>query len=117
ARGNHEQRAMNVLRQVGLAHKRKAYPIELSLGEQQRVAIARAMVTDAPLLLADEPTGNLDPDTALEIMELLDDINLRGTTILLATHARDLVDSYKHRTLVLRNGELVRDDARGGYSL
>ncbi len=117
ARGNHEQRAMAVLRQVGLAHKRKAYPIELSLGEQQRVAIARAMVTDAPLLLADEPTGNLDPDTALEIMELLDDINLRGTTILLATHARDLVDSYKRRTLVLRNGELVRDDARGGYSL
>ncbi len=117
ARGNHEQRAMTVLRQVGLVHKRKAYPIELSLGEQQRVAIARAMVTDAPLLLADEPTGNLDPDTALEIMELLDDINLRGTTILVATHARDLVDSYKRRTLVLRNGELVRDDARGGYSL
>lgn len=117
ARGNHEQRAMTALRQVSLAHKRKAFPIELSLGEQQRVAIARAMVTDAPLLLADEPTGNLDPDTALEIMELLDDINLRGTTILLATHARDLVDSYKRRTLVLRNGELVRDDARGGYSL
>ncbi|HRN19664.1 MAG: ATP-binding cassette domain-containing protein [Trueperaceae bacterium] len=117
ARGNHEQRAMTALRQVGLAHKRKAFPIELSLGEQQRVAAARALVTDAPLLLADEPTGNLDPDTALEIMELLDDINLRGTTILLATHARDLVDSYKRRTLVLRNGELVRDDARGGYSL
>ncbi len=117
ARGNHEQRAMTALRQVGLAHKRKAFPIELSLGEQQRVAAARALVTDAPLLLADEPTGNLDPDTALEIMELLDDINLRGTTILLATHARDLVDSYKRRTLVLRNGELVRDDAGGGYSL
>ncbi len=117
ARGNLEQRAMQVLRQVGLAHKRKAYPIELSLGEQQRVAIGRAMVTDAPLLLTDEPTGNLDPDTAMEILELLNDINLRGTTVVVATHARDLVDRYKRRTLVLRNGELVRDDAHGGYSL
>ncbi len=116
-RGNHEQRALQALRQVGLAHKRKAYPIELSLGEQQRVAIARALVTDAPLLLADEPTGNLDPDTAMEILELLNDINLRGTTVMVATHARELVDRFKRRTLVLRNGELVRDDGRGGYSL
>jgi cell division transport system ATP-binding protein len=116
-RGNHEQRALQALRQVGLAHKRKAYPIELSLGEQQRVAIARALVTDAPLLLADEPTGNLDPDTAMEILELLNDINLRGTTVLVATHARELVDRFKRRTLVLRNGELVRDDGLGGYSL
>src|SRR5690606_2627831 len=97
ARGNLEQRAMQVLRQVGLAHKRKAYPIELSLGEQQRVAIGRAMVTDAPLLLTDEPTGNLDPDTTTEILELLNDINLRGTTVVVATHARDLVDRYKRR--------------------
>ncbi|MFO7545677.1 MAG: cell division ATP-binding protein FtsE [Trueperaceae bacterium] len=116
-RGNHEQRALQALRQVGLAHKRKAYPIELSLGEQQRVAIARALVTDAPLLLADEPTGNLDPDTAMEILELLNDINLRGTTVMVATHARELVDRFKRRTLVLRNGELVRDDGLGGYSL
>jgi cell division transport system ATP-binding protein len=116
-RGNHEQKALAALRSVGLAHKRKAYPIELSLGEQQRVAIARAMVTDPPLLLADEPTGNLDPDTAMEILELLNDINLRGTTVLVATHARDLVDRFKRRTLVLRNGELVRDDVGGGYSL
>ncbi len=116
-RGNHEQRALQALRQVGLAHKRKAYPIELSLGEQQRVAIARGLVTDAPLLLADEPTGNLDPDTAMEILELLNDINLRGTTVLVATHARELVDRFKRRTLVLRNGELVRDDDHGGYSL
>lgn len=117
SRGNHEQRALQALRQVGLAHKRKAFPIELSLGEQQRIAIARAMVTDPPLLLADEPTGNLDPDTAMEIVELLNDINLRGTTVLVATHARDLVDRFKRRTLVLRNGELVRDDVAGGYSL
>ncbi len=103
-RGNHEQKALQALRNVGLAHKRKAYPIELSLGEQQRVAIAR-------------PTGNLDPDTAMEILELLNDINLRGTTVLVATHARDLVDRFKRRTLVLRNGELVRDDLGGGYSL
>jgi len=116
-RGNHEQKALQALRNVGLAHKRKAYPIELSLGEQQRVAIARAMVTDPPLLLADEPTGNLDPDTAMEILELLNDINLRGTTVLVATHARDLVDRFKRRTLVLRSGELVRDDVGGGYSL
>ncbi|HZW29047.1 MAG TPA: cell division ATP-binding protein FtsE, partial [Trueperaceae bacterium] len=67
--------------------------------------------------LADEPTGNLDPDTAMEILELLNDINLRGTTVLVATHARDLVDRFKRRTLVLRNGELVRDDEGGGYSL
>jgi len=117
SKGNYEQKALQALRQVGLVHKRKAFPIELSLGEQQRVAIARAMVTEPPLLLADEPTGNLDPDTAMEILELLNDINLRGTTVLFATHARDLVDRFKRRTLVLRNGELVRDDVSGGYSL
>jgi cell division transport system ATP-binding protein len=116
-RGNMEQRALLALRQVGLAHKRKAFPIELSLGEQQRVAIARAMVTSPPLLLADEPTGNLDPDTAMEILELLNDVNIKGTTVIVATHSRDLVDRFKRRTLVLRNGELVRDDDRGGYSL
>lgn len=117
AKGNYEQKALGALRQVGLVHKRKAFPIELSLGEQQRVAIARAIVTEPPLLLTDEPTGNLDPDTAMEILELLNDINLRGTTVLVATHARDLVDRFRRRTLVLRNGELVRDDDRGGYSL
>jgi cell division transport system ATP-binding protein len=116
-RGNMEQRALLALRQVGLAHKRKAFPIELSLGEQQRVAIARAMVTNPALLLADEPTGNLDPDTAMEVVELLNDVNIKGTTVIVATHSRDLVDRFKRRTLVLRNGELVRDDDRGGYSL
>ncbi len=116
-RGNMEQRALLALRQVGLAHKRKAFPIELSLGEQQRVAIARAMVTSPALLLADEPTGNLDPDTAMEVVELLNDVNIKGTTVIVATHSRDLVDRFKRRTLVLRNGELVRDDDRGGYSL
>jgi cell division transport system ATP-binding protein len=81
------------------------------------VAIARALVTNPPLLLCDEPTGNLDPDTSWEILELLNDVNIKGTTVVIATHSRDLVDAMKHRTLVLRNGELVRDDDRGGYSL
>lgn len=116
-RGNLEQRALLVLRQVGLAHKRKAYPIELSMGEVQRVAIARAMVTNPPLLLCDEPTGNLDPDTSWEILELLNDLNIRGTTVVVATHSRDLVDRLRRRTVVLRDGALVRDDDAGGYSL
>jgi cell division transport system ATP-binding protein len=116
-RGNLEQRALQVLRQVGLAHKRKAYPIELSMGEQQRVSIGRALVTNPPLLLCDEPTGNLDPDTSWEILELLNDVNIRGTTILVATHSRELVDRLRRRTLVLRGGELVRDDPQGGYAL
>jgi cell division transport system ATP-binding protein len=116
-RGNLEQRALLALRQVSLAHKRKAFPIELSLGEQQRVAIARALVTNPPLLLCDEPTGNLDPDTSWEILELLNDVNIKGTTVLVATHSRDLVERLRRRTIVLRNGELVRDDEQGGYSL
>jgi cell division transport system ATP-binding protein len=116
-RGNLEQRALASLRQVGLAHKRKAFPIELSLGEQQRVAIGRALVTNPPLMLCDEPTGNLDPDTSWEILELLNDVNIKGTTVIVATHSRELVDSMKRRTLVLRGGQLVRDDESGGYSL
>ena len=116
-RGNLEQRALLALRQVSLAHKRKAYPIELSLGEQQRVAIARALVTNPPLLLCDEPTGNLDPDTSWEVLELLNDVNIKGTTVIVATHSRDIVERLRRRTIVLRNGELVRDDETGGYSL
>ncbi len=112
-----EQRALSVLRDVSLAHKRKAYPIELSLGEQQRVAIARALVTNPPLLLCDEPTGNLDPETSWEILELLNEINAGGTTVILATHARELVDQIRHRTIVLRGGMIIRDDKEGGYSL
>ncbi len=116
-RGNLEQRALHNLRLVGLAHKRKAFPIELSLGEQQRVAIARALATEPLLLLCDEPSGNLDPDTSWEILEVLSDVNLAGTTVVVATHSRDLVDRLRRRTIVLRNGELVRDDEQGGYSL
>lgn len=116
-KGDLEQRALRALRQVNLAHKRKAFPVELSLGEQQRVAIARALVTNPPVLLCDEPTGNLDPDTSWEVLELLNDVNLKGTTILLATHSRELVDQLRKRTLVLRAGRVVRDDEKGGYSL
>jgi len=115
--GNLDQRALMALRQVALAHKRKAYPVELSLGEQQRVAIARAMVTNPPLLLCDEPTGNLDPDISWEILELLNDVNIKGTTVIVATHSRDLVDRLRRRTITLRNGQLVRDDEAGGYAL
>ncbi len=116
-RGDLENRALVALRHVGLAHKRKAYPIELSLGEQQRVAIARALVTNPALLLCDEPTGNLDPETSREILGVLNDVNIKGTTVVVATHSRELVDTMRRRTLVLRNGGLVRDDENGGYSL
>ncbi len=116
-KGDFEHRATLALRQVGLAHKRKAFPIELSLGEQQRVAIARALVTEPPILLCDEPTGNLDPETSLGILELLNQVNQEGTTVVIATHARDLVERLPKRSLVLRGGQLVRDDSKGGYSL
>lgn len=116
-KGDYEQRALRALRQVNLAHKRKAFPVELSLGEQQRVAIARALVTNPPVLLCDEPTGNLDPDTSWEVLEILNDVNLKGTTVMVATHSRELVDQLRKRTIVLRNGRIVRDDEQGGYSL
>jgi len=98
-----------VLALVGLAKKAKAYPKQLSGGEQQRTALARAIVNKPPILIADEPTGNLDPDTAWEIMTLLEDINDRGTTVIVATHAHDIVDDMQKRVIALKNGELVRD--------
>ncbi|WP_043801318.1 cell division ATP-binding protein FtsE [Deinococcus gobiensis] len=110
-------RVSGALRTVGLEHKKQALPLQLSLGEQQRVAIARAIVSDPPLLLADEPTGNLDPDNSREVLKVLQNVNLRGTTVVVATHARDLVETFRHRTLTLRKGKLVRDDALGGYAL
>ena len=103
-----------VLNLVGLSKKAKAYPNQLSGGEQQRTALARAIVNRPPLLVADEPTGNLDPDTAWEIMTLLEDINDLGTTIVMATHAHDIVDAMQKRVIALSNGHLVRD-AEGGY--
>ncbi|MCL1788480.1 MAG: ATP-binding cassette domain-containing protein, partial [Defluviitaleaceae bacterium] len=105
-----------VLALVGLARKAKAYPTQLSGGEQQRTALARAIVNRPPLLIADEPTGNLDPDTAWEIMTLLEEINMRGTTVLVATHAHDIVDDMQKRVISLKKGLIVRDE-QGGYSL
>lgn len=105
-----------VLALVGLQRKAKAYPNQLSGGEQQRCALARAIVNKPPILIADEPTGNLDPDTAWEIMQLLDDINYRGTTVVIATHAKDIVDEMQKRVVTIKNGIILRDVEKGGYS-
>ena len=105
----------NVLSLVGLSHKAKSYPKELSGGEQQRVALARALVNNPAFLIADEPTGNLNPKVAMEIMELLDSINKRGTTVIMATHAKDIVDQMKKRVIAIEDGVIVRDEARGEY--
>lgn len=104
-----------VLSMVNLSSKANNYPHQLSGGEQQRTALARALVNNPSLLIADEPTGNLDPDTAAEIMDLLNDINRGGTTVLMATHAREIVDRMKRRVLALEKGVLVRDQQRGVY--
>ena len=103
-----------VLSLVGLANKAKVYPNELSGGEQQRVALARAIVNNPSMLIADEPTGNLDPNTAWDSMELLNDINLRGTTVVVATHAKDIVDKMNKRVIRIDKGNIVRDE-KGGY--
>lgn len=105
-----------VLALVGLAKKGRSFPNELSGGEQQRTALARAIVNNPPILICDEPTGNLDPETANDIMRLLEDINRRGTTIVMATHARDIVDNMQKRVVTLKNGNIVRDIEKGGYS-
>ena len=105
-----------VLSLVGLSGKAKMYPNELSGGEQQRVALARALVNNPSMLIADEPTGNLDPDTAWEIMNLLNSINLRGTTVVVATHAKDIVDKMEKRVIQIDKGIIVRDDKKGGYN-
>ncbi|MCL2503318.1 MAG: cell division ATP-binding protein FtsE [Coriobacteriia bacterium] len=104
-----------VLRLVGLEDKVQSYPDELSGGEQQRVSIARAFVNRPPLLLCDEPTGNLDPQTSLGIMKLLERINKTGTTVLVATHDRDMVDSMRRRVIALESGHVIRDQDRGVY--
>lgn len=110
------KRVPMVLSLVGLSHKYKMFPNELSGGEQQRVSLARAIVNNPTVLIADEPTGNLDPDTASEIMELLDDINKSGTTILMATHAQDIVNDMKKRVIAMERGEVVRDEKKGRYN-
>ncbi len=105
-----------VLALVGLAEKMSSLPDELSGGEQQRVSIARAVVNRPPLLICDEPTGNLDPDTSVGIMQLLYRINRAGTTVLMATHDREMVDKMRRRVIALEDGALIRDERRGGYT-
>ncbi|MBQ8219136.1 MAG: cell division ATP-binding protein FtsE [Bacilli bacterium] len=109
------RRVMEVLELVGLKGKVRQYPDQLSGGEQQRVVIARAIVNNPKLLICDEPTGNLDPDTSMGIMRVLDDINKMGTTIVMTTHNRDIVNTMKKRVIVLNEGKIVQDYERGKY--
>lgn len=104
-----------MLGMVGLSDKASAYPHQLSGGERQRVSIARAIVNNPSILIADEPTGNLDPETAWEIMKVLKQINRRGTTVIMATHAKDIVDVMQQRVIALEKGRVVRDQQRGAY--
>ncbi|HSV72513.1 MAG TPA: cell division ATP-binding protein FtsE [Chthonomonadales bacterium] len=111
------RRVPAALEQVALVHRCDAFPHQLSGGEQQRVAIARALVNNPPLLIADEPTGNLDPDTSLGIAMILDEINHRGTTVVVATHDRHMVDNFPRRVIEFDRGCLVRDDRQGAYAV
>ena len=104
-----------VLNEVGLNYKAKMFPRQLSGGEQQRVALARALVNRPMILIADEPTGNLNPKTAMEIMEIFENINASGTTVIMATHAKDIVDVMKKRVIEIRDGMVVRDEKGGAY--
>lgn len=115
SKGFIQEAVPDVLRLVGLEGKADRLPTELSGGEQQRVALARAIVNKPALLLADEPTGNLDPNTSQEIMSLIERINLAGTTVIMATHDRGIVDRLKKRVVELKSGEIVRDEVGGTY--
>jgi cell division transport system ATP-binding protein len=109
---DHKKKAYSALRSVGLHHKLNAYPPQLSGGEQQRVAIARALINDPLVVIADEPTGNLDPDLAAEILQMFADANLRGSTVLLATHDRDLIERSGRRVITLDHGRLLEETAQ-----
>ena len=111
------RRVPEVLSLVNLAHKAKAYPGQLSGGEQQRVSMARALANNPSVLIADEPTGNLDTERAAEIMTILENINRRGTTIVMATHAEKIVNDMQKRVITLDHGEIIRDEQRGVYNL
>ncbi len=110
-----QKRVLEVLDLVGLKNKVRQYPDQLSGGEQQRVVIARAIVNNPKLLICDEPTGNLDPDTSMEIMKVLENINNLGTTIIMATHDRDIVDKMKKRVILIEDGRLKKDYEKGTY--
>ncbi len=111
-----KRRVPEILNMVGLAGKYKSYPRQLSGGEQQRVAIARALVNKPAILLADEPTGNLDPKNSWEIMNLLDEVNRQGTTVVVVTHNREIVDQMKKRVIAMKSGKIVSDEEEGGYA-
>jgi cell division transport system ATP-binding protein len=115
SRSSIRKKVPEVLNLVGLAHKMNSLPDELSGGEQQRVSIARAVVNHPPLLICDEPTGNLDPDTSVGIMQLLYRINRTGTTVVMATHDREMVDKMRRRVIALEDGQIMRDERRGSY--
>lgn len=108
-------RVMEVLDLVGLKNKARSFPDELSGGEQQRVSIARAIANHPKLIIADEPTGNLDPDTSWSIMRILEEINLRGTTVVMATHSKEIVNTIKKRVIAVENGIIARDEDQGDY--
>jgi cell division transport system ATP-binding protein len=110
-----KKRVMSVLELVNLKHKARMFPTELSGGEQQRVSIARAIVNSPSLVIADEPTGNLDPENSWEIMRVFEEINARGTTIIMATHNKQIVNEIKHRVIAIDAGTIVRDEQRGEY--
>ncbi|GIN89240.1 cell division ATP-binding protein FtsE [Siminovitchia terrae] len=110
-----KRRVMEVLALVGLKHKVRMLPSELSGGEQQRVSIARSIVNNPKVVIADEPSGNLDPETSWEIMSLLEEINMQGTTVIMATHNREIVNTIKHRVVAIENGIIVRDEQQGEY--
>ena len=110
-----KKRVAEVLELVGLKHKMRSFPNQLSGGEQQRVAIARAIVNNPKVLIADEPTGNLDPEISWEIMQVLERINLQGTTIIMATHNSTIVNNLRHRVVAIEEGRIVRDEEEGEY--
>ncbi|MCP3741500.1 cell division ATP-binding protein FtsE [Rossellomorea sp. BNER] len=112
---NIKKRVMEVLDLVGLKHKARMLPNELSGGEQQRVSLARSIVNTPKVVIADEPTGNLDPETSWDIMNIFEEINTRGTTVVMATHNREIVNTIKHRVIAIENGRIARDELRGDY--
>ncbi|MET3697618.1 cell division ATP-binding protein FtsE [Bacillus oleivorans] len=109
------RRVMEVLDLVSLKHKARMLPSELSGGEQQRISIARSIVNSPKVVIADEPTGNLDPDTSWDIMRIFEEINNRGTTVVMATHNKEIVNTLKHRVIAVENGQIVRDEEKGDY--
>lgn len=112
-----KKKVAEIMEQVGISAHKEKFPVQLSGGELQRAAIARALVLNPDILLADEPTGNLDPNTSNEIVKLLSDINAKGTTIVMATHNADIVNTHKKRVIALEKGHLVRDEKKGKYGL